>query len=80
MLCRQQAGSTEGCFLPVLKGRHLLALCSPSTAALESLRGEGGPCVALPASGTSSTPGSAQRSCTHQESFTRFCSIQGLTV
>ncbi len=80
MLCRQQAGMTEGCFLPVLKGRNLLGLCSPSTAVLESFWGEAGPCVALPASGTSSAPGSAQRSCTQEKAFGHLCSSQDLTV
>ena len=78
MLCGQQAGMTEGCFLPVLKGRNLLGLCSPSRAVLESFRGEPGPCIALPASGTSSAPGSAQRSCTRGEAFSHFCSSQDL--
>ena len=69
---------TGGCALPVLKGKNRLALHSPSRAALESLAGEAGPCATLPASGTSSTPGSAQRSCTRGGAFNRFCSIQDL--
>ena len=78
MLCGQQAGMTEGRFSPVLKGRNLLGLCSPSTAMLESFWGEAGPCVTLPASGTSSAPGSAQRSCTQGEAFSRLHSSQDL--
>ena len=69
---------TEGRSLPVLKGRNLLGLFSPSTAVLEFFWGEAGPCVTLPASGTSSAPGSAQRSCTQGEAFSRLCSIQDL--
>ena len=79
MLCKQQAGMTEGRFPPVLKGRNLLGLFSPSTAVLESFWGEAGPCVTLPASGTSSAPGSAQRSCTWGDAFSSIQDLYGVT-